>query len=116
MRVHGRRAVLVAILALAIPTLLFGQFRGIGRITGTVTDDAGAPIKGVAIRATKEGADGAIEATSDAKGEWAVNGMAKGEWHVTFQAAGYTPAGAKVNLVAEFGKVPPIGVVLKKSK
>lgn len=114
MRFLRRYTALVAAMMLVVPTVSSAQFRGLGRITGTVSDDAGSPMKGVSIRATLAGEEGVIEGTTDEKGSWVVNGMAKGEWHFTFQIAGYTPVGAKVTLAAELARVPPIAVVLKR--
>ena len=112
--VASRYAMWAVVLLLVIPAASSAQLRGLGRITGTVNDDAGSPIKGVSIRATREGATGVLEETTDDKGSWAVNGMARGEWHVTFQVGGYVPTGAKVNLETELAKVPPIAIVLRK--
>lgn len=114
MRIVGRRAAAVLVMLLVVPAISSAQFRGLGRITGTVTSDAGEPLKGVNVRAKLDGSVGVIEATSDEKGAWLVAGMGKGEWHFTFQTAGYTPLGAKVVLLAELARVPPIAVVLKK--
>ena len=112
-----RRWVIVIVLtwlcAAAAPT---AQFRGLGRVTGTVTDESGAPLKDVSIRATLAGREGVLEEKTDAKGWWSLNGMAKGEWHVQFQEPGYTPVAAKVILEAELRHVDPIAVVLKKAK
>jgi len=110
-----RCAAVIAIVVLSAPAIPSAQLRGLGRVKGTVNDDAGAPLRGVAIRATLTGYDGSIEETSDDKGAWAIAGMARGEWHLTFYAAGYTPVGAKVTLAAEFSNVPPIAIVLKKA-
>jgi hypothetical protein len=60
------------------------------------------------------GEEGVIEEKTDEKGSWALNGVAKGEWHLVFQMSGYAPVGAKVVLAAEFSRVAPIPVVLKK--
>ena|SRR5258707_5570290 len=114
MRLSSRYAVLVVVMTLLVPTMSSAQLRGLGRITGMVNDDGGSPIKGVSIRATREGTTGVIEETTNEKGVWAVNGMARGEWHVTFQLGGYVPLGAKVNLETELSKVPPISIVLRK--
>ena len=111
-----RYAAFVAVLMLTIPIVSLAQFRGLGRVTGTVADDSGAPLKDVSIRATLSGEEGVIEEKTDDKGNWAVNGMAKGEWHLTFQTPGYVPVAAKVTLAAELARVNPISVVLKKVK
>ena len=112
MNLHLRR-VLVCTLLVVTPLAVSAQFRGLGRISGTVTDDSGAPISGVLIKATMSG--GSLDATSDEKGAWSVNGMAKGEWHVEFAKTGYAPKAAKVILEAELARVPPITVALKKA-
>ena len=116
MGVRGKHLVLILVMTMVVPTMVLAQFRGLGRISGTVSDDGGAPIKGVNIRATLQGTEGVIESTTDEKGLFAVSGVAKGEWHVVFQVAGYVPTAAKVVLHAELARVPPIAVVLKKVK
>ncbi len=116
MRSGVRYAVFAVVVMAMVPMISSAQFRGLGRVTGTVADDSGAPLKDVMIRATLTGEDGVIEEKTDDKGNWAVNGMAKGEWHLTFQTPGYVPVAAKVTLSAELARVAPISVVLKKVK
>ena len=116
MRSGVRYAAVVALMMMIVPMVSSAQFRGLGRVTGTVADDTGSPLKDVTIRATLTGEEGVIEERTDDKGTWAVNGMAKGEWHFTFQTPGYVPVAAKVILAAELARVAPIGVVLKKVK
>ena len=116
MRPVSRYAALIAAMLLVIPTVSSAQFRGLGRITGTVNEEGGAPLGNVSVRATLTGEEGVIEAKSDEKGLWAVAGVAKGEWHLTFQIAGYVPVGAKVMLPAELAHIAPISVVLKRVK
>jgi hypothetical protein len=116
MRSGVRYVALVAVMMLIVPIVSSAQFRGLGRVTGTVADDGGSPLKDVLIRATMNGEEGVIEERTDDKGSWAVNGMAKGEWHLTFQTPGYVPVAAKVTLSAELARVAPISVVLKKVK
>ena len=116
MRPVSRYVALIAAVLIVIPTLSSAQFRGLGRITGTVSEESGAPLGNVSVRATLTGEEGIIEAKSDDKGGWAVAGVAKGEWHLTFQIAGYVPVGAKVLLPAELARIAPISVVLKKVK
>ena len=116
MRSGVRYAAFVVLIMLIVPMVSSAQFRGLGRVTGTVADDTGTPLRDVSIRATLSGEDGVIEERTDDKGAWAVNGMAKGEWHLTFQTPGYVPVAAKVILAAELARVQPISVVLKKVK
>jgi len=112
----GRYAGLIVVMLFLAPMISSAQFRGLGRVTGTVSDEGGSPLKDVSVRATLTGEDGVIEERSDEKGAWAVGGMAKGEWHFTFQVPGYVPVGAKVLLQAELARINPINVVLKKVK
>jgi len=114
MKPASRCAALILLMVLMAPMISSAQFRGLGRVTGTVNDDAGTPIRDVSIRATLTGEEGVIEGKTDEKGAWVLNGMAKGEWHLTFQVAGYVPVGAKVMLAAELSRIPPLTVVLKK--
>ena len=116
MRPVSRYVALIAAMLIVLPTVSSAQFRGLGRITGTVSEESGAPLGNVSVRATLTGEEGIIEAKSDDKGAWAVAGVAKGEWHLTFQIAGYVPVGAKVLLPAELARIAPISVVLKKVK
>ena len=116
MRPAVRCVAFVVAMLMVLPTVSSAQFRGLGRITGTVSEEGGGPLGNVAIRATLTGEDGVIEEKSDDKGSWAVQGVAKGEWHLTFQIAGYVPVGAKVLLPAELARIAPITVVLKKVK
>ncbi len=114
MRSAGRYVALVAVMLLMAPLMGQAQFRGLGRVTGSVTDESGSPVKDVVVRATLSGVEGTLEERSDERGAWVLNGMAKGEWHLVFQIAGYVPVGAKVNMTAELSHIPPITVVLKK--
>src|SRR4051812_9640499 len=105
---------LLAVSVACLPIGLFAQSHGAGRVTGTVRDDVGSPLTGVAISATVKGSSAEIKATSDDKGLWAVSGMGKGEWHVEFYKTGYAPTAAKVTLEDELARVPPIAIHLKK--
>ena len=116
MKAAVRYVALIVAMLVVIPTVSSAQFRGLGRITGTVSEEGGAPLGNVSVRATLTGEDGVIEEKSDDKGSWSVQGVAKGEWHLTFQIAGYVPVGAKVMLPAELARIAPISVVLKKVK
>src|SRR5258706_9790327 len=98
MKLIKRWVLLAGLMALMVPAASSAQLRGLGRIVGTVTDDGGAPLRGVNIRATRDGGTGVIEETTDEKGSWVVNGMARGDWHITFQIPGFVPVAAKVSL------------------
>ena len=110
MRPVGRYALLMAVMLVVIPTVSSAQFRGLGRITGTVSEEGGSPVGGVSIRATLSGEEGVIEEKTDQNGAWAVAGMAKGEWHLTFQIAGYVPVGAVVKSASSTGLRVPAAI------
>jgi hypothetical protein len=93
----------------------YAQLHGMGRINGTCVDESGAPIEGVAVKATLPGSSGSIDGTSDKKGEWIIGGMARGDWDVTFEKAGFAPRKAKVSLTVELARMPPIAVTMKKA-
>src|SRR5215471_10553890 len=114
MRPVTRYVALLAAMLMVIPAVSSAQFRGLGRITGTVSEEGGGPLGNVSVRATLTGEDGVIEEKSSESGSWAVSGIAKGEWHLTFQIAGYVPVGAKVTLPAELSRIAPIAITLKK--
>ena len=118
MKVWSTRVMAAAVVAmvLVVPTRSLAQLRGLGRIAGTVSDDGGAPMRGVSVKASVTGHDGVIEATTDEKGAFSVNGVAKGEWHIVFWLSGYAPVGARVTLEADLARVPPVSIVLKKLK
>src|SRR5262245_40508726 len=100
----------VLLLGLVGGASVAAQLRGLGRLHGTVADDSGAPLSEVTIKAALAGFGGAVDGSSDAKGQWTLGGLARGEWEVTFEKAGYAPRKAKVNLQVELAKVPPIAV------
>jgi hypothetical protein len=106
-------AMAVAVLGLSVNA--WAQLHGMGRVQGSVSDEGGAPLEGVTVKATLAGSTGSIDGASNAKGEWAIGGMGKGEWDVTFEKAGFAPRKAKINLTVELARIPPIPVTMKKS-
>ena len=61
----------------------------VGRLTGTVKNLAGQPIKAATIRAVNPSTiPNEFTATSDDKGEWGILGMRGGLWEVTASFAG----------------------------
>ena len=62
----------------------------VGRLTGSVKNLAGQPIKAATVRAVNPSAiPSQFTATSDQKGEWAVLGLRGGLWEVTASAPGF---------------------------
>ena len=108
------RSALFALVA-SVPSLAGAQMRGMGRFAGTVTDESGAPLPGVTVKAVMSGGTAPIAVASDDKGAWAIGGLGKGEWDVLFEKNGFTPRKAKVTLPVELARVPPIAMALKKA-
>lgn len=114
----GRRLsrVVVAALALAFAGSAQAQvWRGMGRIAGKISDEAGKPIAGVTVKAALTSADGAgPTATSNAKGEWVIGGIGSGQWVITFSKEGYESARVPLRF-SESMRLPPGEIVLKKT-
>ena len=55
---RGRWVVLMMLAWLGATVVPSAQFRGLGRVTGTVTDESGSPLRDVSIHATLAGKDG----------------------------------------------------------
>ena len=95
------------------PSMAVAQVRGLGRLNGVVVDETGAPVEGVTIQ-TKTALGLAIDAKTDAKGNWVVPGLGKGLWEVDFQKDGFTKVKAKVTIDKELMRTEPIKITLKK--
>ena len=107
----------IALIALVacVPGIADAQMRGMGRFAGTVTDEGGAPLPGVTVKAVMSGGTASIEVASDDKGAWAIGGVGKGEWDVMFEKSGFATRKAKVTLPVELARVPLIAMALKKA-
>lgn len=87
---------------------------GIGRLTGTVTDDGGNPIQGAKVVLRYLGDDiVTFQAKTDGAGEWRFLGLGSGEWRITVFADGHSPAEA-TRLVSQLVRNPPLALVLTR--
>ena len=84
-----RRTLLFAMLTVAIAVTASGQTAG--RITGTIKDPDGKPIKGATVRATNEAVNARITSTTDDKGRFAMIGVRSGRWVVVAEAPNFLP-------------------------
>ena len=84
-----RRTLLFAVLTLAVAVAASGQTAG--RITGTIKDPDGKPIKGATVRATNEAVNARITSTTDDKGRFAMIGVRSGRWVVVAEAPNFLP-------------------------
>jgi hypothetical protein len=110
-----KHLILATLVLVAAAAHADAQFRGMGRIEGTVADGTGVPLRGVVVTASLPGSGGTITSTSNDKGLWYIGGMARGDWQVNFDKAGYEQRHAKVVLPVELARVPPIAITLKKA-
>ncbi|HEY3092501.1 MAG TPA: carboxypeptidase regulatory-like domain-containing protein [Vicinamibacterales bacterium] len=84
-----RRILTFATLALALAAAASSQTAG--RITGTVKDPDGKPIKGATVRATNEAVNAKITSTTDDKGRFAMIGVRTGRWIIVAEAPNFVP-------------------------
>ena len=112
MRFSQRAALLVLIVLMSASLAAAQGWRGMGRVSGKVTDEQGKPLAGVIVRLNLPGAGG-TETKTNTKGEWALAGMARGDWQVDFELAGYEIKRITVSIL-ELQRIPPVEVTLKQ--
>jgi Flp pilus assembly protein TadD len=111
-----KKLMLVAMLLLVVPGVALAQeWRGQGRIAGKITDESGAPIEGVTIKATLPSSEnrGPAPQKTNAKGDWSIGGITGGSWVVEFSKEGYKTRTSTVP-VSEGARLPPATIVLEK--
>jgi tetratricopeptide (TPR) repeat protein len=84
-----RRILLLAMLMFAVAATASAQTAG--RITGTIKDPDGKPIKGATVRATNEAVNAQITSTTDEKGRFAMIGVRSGRWVIVAEAPNFLP-------------------------
>lgn len=119
MRTERFRRVLCAATLLAVLTIpaaaVAQEWRGQGRIAGKVTDENGAPIEGVIVKATLPSSQnrGPAPVKTNAKGDWSIGGITGGMWAIDFDREGYEPVSKSVQ-ISEFNRLPATTLVMKK--
>jgi carboxypeptidase family protein len=110
-----RYAVISGIAAIAIVSgqHAHAQTRGLGRLNGTITSEAGEPIAGVVVKLVA-GSD-SLEGKSDNSGKWAVSGVGKGKFTAEFSKDGFETKRINVVVEKEVMQSEPIKVALKKT-
>ncbi len=64
-----------------------------GRVSGTIKDDSGQPVKDATIKAENPSAvPPEFTSKSDDKGRWSMIGLQNGQWTFTVTASGYAPS------------------------
>jgi tetratricopeptide (TPR) repeat protein len=84
-----RRILIFALLAVALAAGASAQTAG--RITGTVKDADGKPIKAATVRAINEAVNARITSTTDDKGRFAMIGVRSGRWMIVVEAPDFFP-------------------------
>jgi tetratricopeptide (TPR) repeat protein len=91
------------------------DWRGNGRFEGVVTDETGAPLADVSVKASCPERGGGTTLKSDKKGHWVLGGVVACNWNLDFSADGYETKKASVILPAEAARLKPVTVPLKKA-
>ena len=112
MRFIQRAALLFLVVFMSASLAAAQGWRGMGRVSGKVTDEQGKPLAGVIVRLNLPGAGG-TETKTNTKGEWALAGIARGDWQVDFELAGYEIKRITVSIL-ELQRIPPVEVTLKQ--
>ena len=118
MRCGVSRAAFVssAVLLLGVSRIAEAQdWRGTGRLEGSVTDEAGQPIPGATLKAACAERGGGTTLTTDKKGRWVLGGVVACNWAFDIEAAGYEPKQIAVRLPGESARLAPVKVPLKKA-
>lgn len=106
---------MMAMLALALtfpPALLAQEGRGTGRLTGTVKDETGQPLKGVEITLKALDFNFQLKTESIEEGVWGIFGFGMGRFEITAMKDGYIPYREGKQL-SGINKNFPIDIVLK---
>lgn len=90
------------------------DWRGMGRMNGTVKDDSGQLVEGVVVKAHRVGSDGGPQARTNKKGEWVIAGIASGSWDLDFDKPGYETRKQSASII-ELTRNPPVETTLKKT-
>ena len=105
-----RRILIFATLALALAAAASAQTAG--RITGTIKDPDGKPIKGATVRATNDAVNARITSTTDDKGRFAMIGVRTGRWVIVAEAPNFLPLQGTADVSS--GNTPVLVLTLQR--
>jgi tetratricopeptide (TPR) repeat protein len=105
-----RRILIFATLALALAAGASAQTAG--RITGTIKDPDGKPIKGATVRATNDAVNARITSTTDDKGRFAMIGVRTGRWVIVAEAPNFLPLQGAADVSS--GNTPVLVLTLQR--
>ncbi len=111
-----KKFVFLLVLSLLMAGFIMAQdYKGKGRVKGSVSDEEGNPIEGVKVKLFSVKAGQGFHILTDAKGIWKASWIRNGQWNVDFEKIGYEIK--KINMqISEFKRNPDIDVVLKKTE
>ena len=87
------------------------DWRGMGRLAGTVVDDTGAPIEGVTVKAVRGESKGGPTVKTNKKGEFVLAGINGGNWSIDFDKPGYDSAKKSASF-QEHASNPPMRLAM----
>jgi tetratricopeptide (TPR) repeat protein len=114
MKALNRGLLVVLILALTASVAMAQSWRGMGRVAGKVTDEAGQPLEGVVVKLNLPGSGG-TEVKTNKKGEWSVGGIARGTWQIDFTKETYESRQISVT-IQELSRIPPVEIAMKQNE
>ena len=88
------------------------QSKGSGRINGKILDQQKRPVPAVLVRAVKAGDTTALEARTNEKGEWRMEGLATGSWNFEFLKEGFESQRMSLEIT---NRTPPVDMELTKA-
>ena len=97
-------------LALALAAAAAAQTAG--RITGTIKDPDGKPIKGATVRATNEAVNARMTSTTDDKGRFAMIGVRSGRWVIVAEAPSFVPLQGSTDVTSS--NTPVLALTLQR--
>jgi tetratricopeptide (TPR) repeat protein len=91
------------------------DWKGAGRIEGTVTDEAGVPVSGATLKASCAERGGGTTIQSDKKGRFVLGGIVGCNWAFDVSASGYVTQQFPIRLPGESARLAPVKVTLRKA-
>jgi hypothetical protein len=102
----------LALFALAVPSGFAQVSRTTGALTGTVTDDTGAPLPGVSVTVSSPQLQGTRTELTDAKGEYSLPVLPPGTYKAEFSLAGI-PTVTRDNITVSLNQTTKLNVPMK---
>jgi len=104
-------------LCIFLLTAAFAQaqdWRGMGRLAGTVVDDKGAPIEGVTVKAVRGESNAGPTVKTNKKGEFVLAGVNGGNWNIDFEKDGFEPTKKSASF-QEHDRNAPMAITMRRA-